>query len=138
MLERFFSGDVKVKSVVAIMGLALAASTPALAQSAPDSLVVLGVPDGNLAAKALASGQFEAAIDRLEPMWPYGANDPARLINLGNAYAGAGRIDQAREAYRSARFAPEMVLVLANGQEDSSRAVARRAMDRLNPSFAGR
>ncbi|MEA3543405.1 MAG: tetratricopeptide repeat protein [Pseudomonadota bacterium] len=127
-----------MKSVVAIMGLALAVSTPALAQSAPESLVVLGVPDGNLAAKALASGQFKAAIDRLEPMWPYGANDPARLINLGHAYAGAGRIAQAREAYRSARFAPEMTLVLANGQEESSRMVARRAMDRLNPAFAAR
>ena len=80
----------------------------------------------------------DAAIERLEPMWPYSANDPARLINLGNAYAGAGRMKQAREAYRSARFAPEMMLLLANGEEESSRVIARRAMGRLNPSFAAR
>ena len=118
-----------------MFGVSLVVAGPAMAQSAPDSLVVLGVQDGNLAANAIASGQFDAAIERLEPMWPY---DPARLINLGNAYAGAGRMKQAREAYRSARFAPEMMLLLANGEEESSRVIARRAMGRLNPSFAAR
>ena len=121
-----------------MFGVSLVVAGPAMAQSAPDSLVVLGVQDGNLAANAIASGQFDAAIERLEPMWPYSANDPARLINLGNAYAGAGRMKQAREAYRSARFAPEMMLLLTNGEEESSRVIARRAMGRLNPSFAAR
>ena len=121
-----------------MIGVSLAIGAPAMAQSAPDSLVVLGVQDGNLAANAIASGQFDAAIERLEPMQPFSANDPARLINLGNAYAGAGRMKQAREAYRSARFAPEMTLVLANGEEESSRVIARRAMSRLNPNFAAR
>jgi Flp pilus assembly protein TadD len=121
-----------------MIGVSLAIGAPAMAQSAPDSLVVLGVQDGNLAANAIASGQFDAAIERLEPMQPFSANDPARLINLGNAYAGAGRMKQAREAYRSARFAPEMMLVLANGEEESSRVIARRAMNRLNPNFAAR
>ncbi|WP_370176453.1 tetratricopeptide repeat protein [Sphingobium abikonense] len=121
-----------------MIGVSLAIAAPAMAQSAPDSLVVLGVQDGNLAANAIASGQFDAAIERLEPMQPFSANDPARLINLGNAYAGAGRMKQAREAYRSARFAPEMTLVLANGEEESSRVIARRAMSRLNPNFAAR
>lgn len=121
-----------------MIGVSLAIAAPAMAQSAPDSLVVLGVQDGNLAANAIASGQFDAAIERLEPMQPFSANDPARLINLGNAYAGAGRMKQAREAYRSARFAPEMTLVLANGEEESSRVIARRAISRLNPSFAAR
>ncbi|WP_375285032.1 tetratricopeptide repeat protein [Sphingobium yanoikuyae] len=127
-----------MKKVAALMSLALVTMVPGIAQAAPEDVVVLGVPDGNLAAKALMSGQFAAALDRLEPMWPDGANDPARLINLGNAYAGAGRMMQAREAYRSARFAPEMTLVLANGNEESSRAVARRAMSRLSPSYASR
>ena len=121
-----------------MIGVSLAIAAPAMAQSAPDSLVVLGVQDGNLAANAIASGQFDAAIERLEPMQPFSANDPASLINLGNAYAGAGRMKQAREAYRSARFAPEMTLVLANGEEESSRVIARRAMSRLNPNFAAR
>lgn len=124
--------------IAILAGLALAAGVPAAAQAEPGDLVVLGTQDGNLAAQSLMAGRFDAAIDRLQPMWPDSANDAARLINLGNAYAGAGRIAQAKEAYRAARFAPEATLALANGAEESSRDIARRAMARLNPSFAAR
>lgn len=129
-----------MRAMVATMGLALALMAPCVAQAEPDAqdLVVVAGPEGSLAAKALTSGQFEAARRRLAPMPVYGENDPARLINLGNAYAGLGRVDQAREAYRAARFAPETVLVLANGDEQSSRTVATRALDRLTPSYAMR
>lgn len=121
-----------------MMGLMLAAMVPGLAQAAPEEMVVVGAPDGTLAAKALSSGRFEDARRRLASMPVYGENDPARLINLGNAYAGLGKMAQAREAYRSARFAPEVTLVLANGDEESSRDVAVRALGRLNPSYAMR
>ncbi len=129
-----------MKKAAVIIGLALAAMAPGMAQAASEGqeLVVVGVPDGRLAAKAISAGHFEAARRKLAPMRVYGENDPARLINLGNAYAGLGRMTQAREAYRSARFAPEMTLVLANGSEESSRDVAKRALSRLNPSYAMR
>lgn len=129
-----------MRAIGATMGLVLALAAPCVAQAEPDAqdLVVVAGPEGSLAAKALSSGNFEAARRRLEPMPVYGENDPARLINLGNAYAGLGRMDQAREAYRAARFAPETVLVLANGDEQSSRAVATRALGRLNPAYAMR
>lgn len=123
----------------AFMGLALAAIMPAMAIAADgQDLVVVGVPDGRLAAKAIGNGQFEAARRKLEPMRVYGENDPARLINLGNAYAGLGRMAQAREAYRAARSAPELTLILADGTEGSSRAVAQKALTRLNPAYAMR
>lgn len=125
--------------VAMMVGLAVAAGLPGMAQAADgQDLVVVGGPDGRLGAKALASGRFDAALRKLEPMQVYGENDPARLINLGNAYAGQGRLVKAREAYRSARFAPETTLVLANGTEESSRSVAIRALGRLNPSYAMR
>ncbi|QGP78472.1 tetratricopeptide repeat protein [Sphingobium sp. CAP-1] len=129
-----------MKKVAVIMGLALAAVTPGMAQAAsdPQDVVVLGMPDSSLAANALSAGRFEDARRKLAPMPVYGENDPARLINLGNAYAGLGKMAQAREAYRAARFAPEVTLVLANGEEESSRAVALRAIGRLNPSYAMR
>ena len=127
-----------MKKAAIIMGLALAALTPGMAQAAPVDMVVVGAPDGTLAAKALQAGRFEDAQRKLAAMPVYGENDPARLINLGNAYAGMGRMAQAREAYRSARFAPEVTLVLANGNEESSRDVAVRALSRLNPSYAMR
>ncbi|AMK18506.1 MULTISPECIES: hypothetical protein [Sphingobium] len=126
-----------VKGAVA-MGLILAsiASVPALAAS--DEVVVVGVPDGDLAAASLLARRYDKAADRLSAAWPDGANDPARLINLGNAYAGLGRMKDAREAYVAARFAPESALVLANGTEASSREVARRALGRLEASYAMR
>ena len=107
--------------MAAIVGLALAASMSNAAAAASDEVVVVGVPDGRLAAPALIARDYEKAARRLAPMWPEGANDPARLINLGNAYAGLGRMKDAREAYRSARFAPESTLLLANGEAASSR-----------------
>lgn len=124
--------------MAAIVGLALAASMSNAAAAASDEVVVVGVPDGRLAAPALTARDYEKAARRLRPMWPEGANDPARLINLGNAYAGLGRMKDAREAYRSARFAPESPLLLANGEAASSRDVARRALGRLEASYAMR
>ncbi|BBC99940.1 MULTISPECIES: tetratricopeptide repeat protein [Sphingobium] len=125
-----------MKKAAIMMGLALAAMTPGMAQAAPEEMVVVGAPDGTLAATALQAGRFVDAQRKLASMPVYGENDPARLINLGNAYAGLGKMAQAREAYRSARFAPEVTLVLANGNEESSRDVAVRALSRLNPSYA--
>ena len=124
--------------VVAIMGFALASGMSSAAFATPDEVVVVGVPEGGLAAPALMARDYEKAARRLAAAWPDGANDPARLINLGNAYAGLGRMKDAREAYRSARFAPESTLVLANGDEGSSRDIARRALGRLETSLAMR
>ncbi|MGC4253016.1 MAG: tetratricopeptide repeat protein [Sphingobium sp.] len=124
--------------VAAIIGLALVATTPGVALAAPDEVLVVGVPDGGLAANALMSGDFQKAANKLKAPTPDGANDPARLINLGNAYAGMGRMADARDAYKAARFAPETLLVLANGSEESSRDIARRAMGRLEASYAMR
>ncbi|MFD1105632.1 tetratricopeptide repeat protein [Sphingobium olei] len=123
----------------AMIGLMLAATAPGIAMASDgQDLVVVGVPDGRLAAKAITAGNFETARRKLEPMRVFGENDPARLINLGNAYAGLGRMAQAREAYRAARSAPELTLVLADGTEESSRDVAKRALGRLNPAYAMR
>lgn len=127
-----------MKKVAVMIGLALAAVVPGMAQAAPEEMVVVGVPDGSLAANALTAGRFADALHKLAPMPVYGENDPARLINLGNAYAGMGKMAQAREAYRAARYAPEVTLVLANGNEESSRDVAVRALGRLNPNYAMR
>jgi cytochrome c-type biogenesis protein CcmH/NrfG len=124
--------------VAAVIGLALAATAPGIALAAPDEVVVVGVPDGGLAANALMSGDFQRAANKLKTPLPDGANDPARLINLGNAYAGMGRMGDARDAYKAARFAPESLLVLANGNEESSRDIARRALGKLQASYAMR
>ncbi|MFK4793869.1 tetratricopeptide repeat protein [Sphingobium sp. ZW T5_29] len=124
--------------LVAVLGVAVASMAPAAAWAEADEVVVVGVPDGGLAAASLMSRDYENAARRLAAPRPDEANDPARLINLGNAYAGLGRMQDAHKAYRSARFAPEMTLTLANGQESSSRDIARVAMGRLETSYAMR
>ena len=123
--------------LMAVLGMAVVSIASATA-SAADEVVVVGVPDGGLAAASLMSSDYESAARRLATPRPDEANDPARLINLGNAYAGLGRMRDAQRAYRSARFAPEVTLALANGEEDSSRDIARRALGRLEASYAMR
>ncbi|OHC91522.1 MAG: hypothetical protein A2095_15525 [Sphingomonadales bacterium GWF1_63_6] len=127
-----------MKTVAVMMGFALACVAPGIAQAAPDEVVVVGVPDGRLAAGALMRGDFDKAARRLNAVRPDAASDPARLINLGHAYLGMGRIADAHDAYKSARFAPESILVLANGDEASSRDIARRAISRVQATYAMR
>lgn len=127
-----------MKNAAVIMGLAMVFGIPATAIAASDEVVVVGVPDGGLAAASLMAKDYEKAARRLAAPRPDAANDAARLINLGNAYVGLGRMVDAREAYRSARFAPETTLQLANGDEESSRDIARRALGRLEAGYAMR
>ncbi|WP_150290309.1 tetratricopeptide repeat protein [Sphingobium estronivorans] len=127
-----------MRMVAATLGLVLASLAPTVAFAAPDEVVVVGVPDGRLAAGALASGDYAHAAQRLEAVRPDAANDPARLINLGNAYAGMGKMKAAHAAYKAARFAPDSMLVTADGNESSSRDIARRAMGRLEAQYAMR
>lgn len=121
-----------------LMGAVLALAAPMAAWAAPDSLVEVGLPDGRLAAAALESGNFTKAQRNLTVVRPDAANDPARLINLGNAYVGMGRMADARTIYARALYAPDAMLTLANGTEESSRSIARRALGRVESSYAMR
>ncbi|HEY9578443.1 MAG TPA: tetratricopeptide repeat protein [Rhizorhapis sp.] len=124
-----------MREMAVFLGFVLAVSAPVEAFAASAQAEEVGVPDGRLAASALTSGDYGKAVKRLSLIAPDAANDPARLINLGNAYAGLGRMNDAREAYKSARYAPEGMLVLADGSEASSRDIARKAMRRLDASY---
>ena len=121
----------------AVAGFLLASAVPAMA-SAVDDVIVSVVPDAGLAASALLAHDFDKAARKLQAVWPDTINDPARLINLGNAYAGMGRTSDAREAYAAVARVPDMTLVLADGSEESSRSIAQRASARLNTSYAMR
>lgn len=123
---------------VIFAAILMGAATAMAAHAAPDSLQEVGLPDGRLAATALEAGDFAKAQRRLIAVRPDAANDPARLINLGNAYAGMGQTTAARDIYTRALYAPDAMLVLANGTEESSRSIARRALNRLSPSYAMR
>lgn len=124
MGKRFWMGGVAA-ALLTTMG-----ATPALA----DDLA----GEGLLAAGALMHGDYAQAMRQLRAVPPRAMEDSARLINLGNAYAGLGRIAEARVAYNAAERAPEMQLALADGTEASSREVAHRALSRLPQAYAMR
>lgn len=124
------------KVVLAAILAGSAFSLPALA--APGDLTETGTTDKRLEASALTSGQYAKAVRRLSTARFGTASDPARLINLGNAYAGMGRKAEARTFYLSALRQPDSTVMLADGTDESSQVVARRALDRLQPGYAMR
>ena len=80
----------------------------------------------------LASQQNAEAIERIESNAALDEADPARLINLGIAYARQGRSDAARVLFeRAAHDAERLNLETASGEWIDSRALARRALAAL-------
>lgn len=86
----------------------------------------------------LASGDTAAAIDKIEKDSVQDGDHPARLINLGIAYARAGRTDDARAMFEAAAESDTRYrLETAGGEWMDSRDLARRALAMLdNGEFA--
>lgn len=85
----------------------------------------------------LVAGQDDAAITVINSQEM--SDDPARLINLGVAYARIGDMARARAMFRAAHNAPERVdLETASGEWVYSRVLARRALALLDSGAFGR
>lgn len=81
----------------------------------------------------LSAGRNNAAISRIESNADLARTDPARLINLGVAYAREGRSDDARAMFRAAvRARDGVMLETATGQWVDSRDLARTALAMLD------
>jgi Flp pilus assembly protein TadD len=101
--------------------------------------VEVGYKPGALGVAAIMKGDYQTAVRQLNAMDGVTQADPARLINLGNAYAGMGRYADARAAYAAAyRASPADDIMLADGSVRSSRAIAREALRRLPAGYASR
>ena len=99
----------------------------------------IGYAQGALGYDAMVGGDYQAAIAQIESNDTTPSTDPARLINLGQAYAKTGQTAKARTLLLAAVNAPESFdLVLANGQVANSRQVAKIALSRLNDRLAAR
>ena len=113
--------------------LAGAAATvqPASAE-APADPQEINYEQGQLGFAAMQSGQNDAAIEQLERASAELPDDPARLINLGNAYARVGRMEAAKATLQRAVAAQQHFdLILADGRVVDSRRAAIYALDRL-------
>jgi len=87
----------------------------------------------------LATGEPQAAIDAIEANRNLASDDPAALINLGNAYAQLGQMDKAIHCYRAAIASDTRYeLELADGRWVDSRQAARMALNALmnNKTYA--
>ncbi|OYW45819.1 MAG: hypothetical protein B7Z08_12870 [Sphingomonadales bacterium 32-68-7] len=83
--------------------------------------------------EALAQGRHDQAIGALEARLLTDPGDPALLINLGSAYALAGKTERAAAAYRAAIDSDTRYqLELADGTWVDSRRAARRALATLD------
>jgi hypothetical protein len=112
----------KVLSLIALGGLCLSASAVAAPGTvtvyAPDPLAVSAIQQGDLArAEAiLSSGRLDA-------------DDPVRLINLGDVYWLSGRQSQAVSAWRRALASRDQYDVeTAGGRVLSTYDIAREAL----------
>lgn len=108
-----------------VSALFLAQSVPFAAEKEPAPV--------DTAYEELAAGRTEGAIASLEASLRETPGDPALLINLGTAYARAGRMEEARDAFRAAIAAEDRYRVqLADGSWEDSRKIARMALDSLD------
>lgn len=81
----------------------------------------------------LSAGDTAAAIDKIEKSEAPDADHPARSINLGIAYARAGRTDEARAMFEAAAQSDTRYrLETASGEWMDSRDLARRALAMLD------
>ena len=86
-----------------------------------------------LSSEALARGESESAILKLEKQVEESPNDPALLINLGIAYAQSGDDAKARLMFKAAMSSSkEFELETADGSEMDSRRLARKAISMLD------
>lgn len=120
------------KNITVAVGLAMIAM-PAMAQG-PDSEI--GYAKGALAYEALISGDNQAAVQTLENSR---LNDPAVMINLGQAYARTGRSGDAAKMFVAAMNSNRSFdLILSDGQIINSRNAAKIALKNLNGKVASR
>jgi len=121
-----------VKNIAIAAGLTMAA-LPAVAQAQEGEI---GYAKGALAYDALVAGDNQAAVEKLESGK---LNDPAVMINLGQAYARTGRSSDAVKMFMAAMNSNRSFdLVLADGQVINSRKAAQIALNNLNGRLASR
>jgi tetratricopeptide (TPR) repeat protein len=132
--------------VIAFAALAaLGTAAPGVAQPVQNRAAAteIGYEAGALGYAALLQGNYPAALEQMQAaekqISPAARRDPARLINMGLAYAKMGDAATARTHYQAAIAAPASFdIVLSDGRVMDSRLAARHALRRLDQGYASR
>lgn len=89
--------------------------------------------ESGVAYDAVSQGRDAEAIARIDEGAARDASDPARLINLGIAYARQGEEAKARDLFETAAGSDNRVeLETAKGEFKDSRMLARKAIKMLD------
>ncbi len=114
-------------TIAASVAIVLLAATPAQA-----------VEEVDVAYEELAAGENQAAIREITANESLRRDDPARLLNLGVAYAREGELDKARASFRAAVTSDDrQMLETGSGEWVDSRILARHALAELDEGRFG-
>lgn len=117
----------------------LAFSFAGVANAQPAASGEIGYSQGSLGYDALIAGDNGRAIAQIMADEKVSRKDPARLINLGQAYARTGRIAEAAQLFQAAIESRDQIdLILADGTVMNSREAAKRALAKLQSRVASR
>ncbi len=96
-------------------------------------------PKGSIGYEALVRGDNERAVSQILASEQVSRHDPAKLLNLGRAYARMGRVEEASTLFAAAMQSRDTVdLVLADGRVMNSKDAARKAYAGLQMRIATR
>lgn len=96
-------------------------------------------PAGSIGYEALVRGDNERAISEILKSEKVSRHDPAKLLNLGRAYARTGRTQEAATLFKAALDSRENVeLVLADGRVMNSKDAAKMAYANVRTRMASR
>lgn len=140
--------NTKVITFAALAALGMAA--PAIAQPVQNRAAAneIGYETGALGYAALLKGNYPVALEQMQaaekqvsPATSHDLSrrDPARLINMGLAYAKMGDLALARTHYQAAIDSERSFdVILSDGRVMDSRVAARHALRRLDQGYASR
>lgn len=110
-----------------------------VANAQPQASGEIGYSRGSLGYDALMAGDNSRAIVQIMANEKPSRNDPARLINLGQAYARTGRIAEAARLFQAAIQSRQQIdLILSDGSVVNSREAAKQALAKLQSRVASR
>lgn len=122
-----------------LLGALVAGTMVNAAHAEPITPGEISYPKGSIGYEALMRGDNEQAISQIITNKQVSKSDPAKLLNLGRAYARIGRTEEAAGYFIEAMQSRDSVdLVLADGSVMNSKVAARKAFANLQMRVATR
>ena len=105
----------------------------------PSKTGEISYPKESIGYEALMRGDNERAVFQIMANEQVSSGDPAKLLNLGSAYARMGHTDEAAKMFKAVLESRDSVdLVLADGSVMNSKVAARKAYASLQRRVAAR